>query len=165
MKTDAKKRQQSGKDVVAWPGQRGKGRLSPPEEPIAPVPMEMDWEVFWDGEEGWQDAPLLGIPESVFAALVVGKVKAMVSAGSVNADLTTERTARAIARAPRSSMHKQVSMPEEVQAVNFPGRTTTTSTPTSYEWDPLSLRSQTPTSSRRSPSTTHTSRHYTQTRS
>ena len=31
--------------------------------------MEMDWEVFWDGEEGWQDAPLLGIPESVFAAL------------------------------------------------------------------------------------------------
>ena len=57
-------------------------------------------------------------------------------------DLTTVRTARAIARAPRSSMHKQVSMPEEVQAVNFPGRTTTTSTPTSYEWDPLSLRSQ-----------------------
>ena len=60
-------------------------------------------------------------------------------------DLTTVRTARAIARAPRSSMHKQVSMPEEVQAVNFPARTTTTSTPTSYEWDPLSLRSHLPT--------------------
>ena len=57
-------------------------------------------------------------------------------------DLTTVRTARAIARAPRSSMHKQVSMPEEVQAVNVPARTTRTSTPTSSEWDPLSLRSQ-----------------------
>ena len=59
-------------------------------------------------------------------------------------DLTTVRTARAIARAPRSSMHKQVSMPEEVQAVNVPARTTKTSTPTSseWQWDQLSLRSQ-----------------------
>ena len=58
----------SGKDVVAWPGQRGKGRLSPPEEPIAPVAMEMDWEVFVDGDEFGHDAPLLGFLEGAFAA-------------------------------------------------------------------------------------------------